>query len=124
MASSDIGATARTGPFSRITPAGSGPGVSSNQAFSETPLSVTVNNSDACDIGVTLLPSTNSVAVGGVNIITGPIYYYKMRGMDHNVSGLYDTWTVVGSPDYAAASYVGALALPLRDVVISATWGI
>jgi hypothetical protein len=43
---------------------------------------------------------------------------YVMRGMDHNVNGLYDTWEVTGGADFAALSYAGALSTPLRDVVV------
>jgi len=43
---------------------------------------------------------------------------FVMRGEDHNTNGLYDTWKVTGSPDFAGGSYAGALATPLRDIVI------
>lgn len=43
---------------------------------------------------------------------------YVMRGQDKNVNGQYDTWKSVGAADFAAANYHGALATPLRDVVV------
>lgn len=56
--------------------------------------------------------------------VTGPINYFKMRGMDHNTNGLYDTWVVTGAADPTGASYFGGLAVPLRDIVIDASWSI
>jgi hypothetical protein len=47
---------------------------------------------------------------------------YKMRGMDAAISGLYDAWISVGTPDYAGTGYHGALATPLRDIVVIDTW--
>lgn len=76
---------------------------------------------DGTNLGMTQLPATNSAALSGAS---GSVLYYKMRGMDHNVFGLYDTWLVLGAPDYAQANYNGSLATPLRDVVISAAWGL
>lgn len=48
--------------------------------------------------------------------------YYKMRGQDAAVNGLYDTWIASGAPDTAGTYYSGALALPLRDVVVVDSW--
>lgn len=47
---------------------------------------------------------------------------YKMRGMDKNTNGLYDTWLVSGTPDLTGASYAGALAKPLRDIIVIDSW--
>jgi hypothetical protein len=46
---------------------------------------------------------------------------YKMRGMDHAIDGLYETW-LASSPDPRALSYVGALGRPLRDVCVIDVW--
>lgn len=43
---------------------------------------------------------------------------FRMRGMDASVNGLYDVWTVYGSPDFDASEYAGALATPLRAVTL------
>ena len=57
---------------------------------------------------------------------TGPLIiftrYYKMRGMDKNVNGLYDVWIVTGVPDFTGNTYAGALTTPLRDIVVQDTW--
>lgn len=48
---------------------------------------------------------------------------YKMRGMDAVTNGLYDTW-ITSAPDFAGASYAGALATPLRDIVVVDAWSL
>jgi len=50
--------------------------------------------------------------------------YYKMRGMDNTVNGLYDIWVVNTTPDFTASAYTGALNRPLRDVCIIDFWQI
>src|SRR3954470_3213507 len=47
---------------------------------------------------------------------------YKMRGMDATVAGLYDTWIVQTEPDLDGSEYGGALAKPLRDVIVIDSW--
>jgi hypothetical protein len=47
-----------------------------------------------------------------------------MRGQDAVVNGSYDTWLASGAPDFAGASYAGALATPLRDIVVIDAWGL
>jgi hypothetical protein len=46
---------------------------------------------------------------------------YKMRGRDAATDDL-DTWLSSGQPDFGASRYAGALAMPLRDVVIVDVW--
>ncbi|OPZ36599.1 MAG: hypothetical protein BWY99_02012 [Synergistetes bacterium ADurb.BinA166] len=48
--------------------------------------------------------------------------HFQMMGMDAIVDGLYDTWNVVGTPDYAGAAYSGGLNTPLRNVSIATRW--
>ncbi len=48
--------------------------------------------------------------------------YFKMRGQDAHTNGVYDTWLVIGAADTTGAQYTGALATPLRDVVIAGFW--
>jgi hypothetical protein len=45
---------------------------------------------------------------------------YKMRGTDANLDGVTDTWIVYDNDDPTGAQYAGALATPLRDIVIAA----
>jgi len=52
------------------------------------------------------------------------VTYYKMRGMDAIVSGLYDAWLAVGTPDLTGAVYTGTLAKPLRDIIVVDTWSL
>lgn len=47
---------------------------------------------------------------------------YKMRGEDALTDALYDSWLVEGAPDLDASEYAGALARPLRDVIVTDTW--
>lgn len=47
--------------------------------------------------------------------------YYKMVGTDAATTDR-DTWVVRSFPDPTAAQYGGALATPLRDVHILASW--
>lgn len=51
-----------------------------------------------------------------------PVVMYKMRGEDAVVDGRYDSWLVRSEPDLDASEYTGALARPLRDVVVIDTW--
>lgn len=46
---------------------------------------------------------------------------YKMRGQDA-VANSYGTWLALGTPDFAARLYGGALVKPLRDVVVTDIW--
>lgn len=48
--------------------------------------------------------------------------HFQMMGMDALVDGLYDTWNVTGTPDFAGASYNGVLDTPLRNVAIASRW--
>jgi hypothetical protein len=43
---------------------------------------------------------------------------YVMRGQDHATNGLYDTWKSTNAPDFTGTLYTGALATPLRDIVV------
>lgn len=56
-------------------------------------------------------------------VIAGPwqVSVYKMRGMDAAVSGLYDTW-LSSEVDLDGSEYHGALATPLRDIIVIDTW--
>lgn len=67
-----------------------------------------------------------NLAIGAVAINAQPwttgTRYFKMRGMDQVTNGLYATWIVTGSPDFAASRYVGGLNLPLRAVTLVDTW--
>lgn len=51
-----------------------------------------------------------------------PVTVYKMRGMDAAIDGTYDTWLVSSAPDMDASDYHGALATPLRDVIVVDSW--
>jgi hypothetical protein len=48
--------------------------------------------------------------------------YFKMRGMDHNTNGLYDTWIVYGIADSNGTYYTGSLVTPLRDIIVVSKW--
>lgn len=49
---------------------------------------------------------------------------YKMRGEDAVANGTYDTWLAIGTPDTTGALYGGALATPLRDIIVVDSWGV
>ena len=47
--------------------------------------------------------------------------HFKMVGQDSTNNDL-DTWRVTGAPDSTGAQYVGALATPLRNIAVAASW--
>lgn len=57
-------------------------------------------------------------AARGLPVVT----YFKMRGMDAAIDGLYDTWLVAASPDNTGTRYDGELATPLRDIIVIDEW--
>jgi hypothetical protein len=59
---------------------------------------------------------------GDMAATTASVVVYKMIGMDNAVNGLYGTWLVRATPDSTGALYQGALAVPLRNIAIAATW--
>lgn len=84
---------------------------------------------DGMDLRQTLAMDYGAVDSFGVNLWglyassqTPPVTTYKMRGMDAAVSGLYDSWLTTGAPDTDGSDYHGALAKPLRDVVVIDAW--
>jgi hypothetical protein len=65
---------------------------------------------------------TSKQSLAGITAGSTTVIYYRMRGMDHNIGGKYDTWVVSGSPDYSGTHYTGSLSTPLRDIVIDSSW--
>ena len=74
-----------------------------------------------------LLLSTGVASTPGIPAdIPGQQYFgnpptgitYVMRGEDAAINGTYDVWKVTGTADFTASSYHGALATPLRDVIV------
>lgn len=55
-------------------------------------------------------------------ISASEVTYYKMRGMDNAVDGLYDTWITINFIDVSASQYTGTLVTPLRDVIVINKW--
>lgn len=47
--------------------------------------------------------------------------HFKMMGQDNNNDNL-DTWRVTSTADSTGVQYAGALATPLRNVTVAATW--
>lgn len=47
--------------------------------------------------------------------------HFKMLGQAANNNDL-DTWRVTGEADSAGAQYAGALATPLQNIAVAATW--
>lgn len=120
MVSTEAGATILAGvtPIIGVTPpagANNSP-PNSGQAYSSTLLTST--NPDTGEYGTTIT-SSSSISSSSV---PAAVKYYKMQGMDKNINGLYDTWIVTSSPDFSGTSYAGALATPLRDIHIAASW--
>lgn len=78
--------------------------------------------------GVTDRPSLNSKTPGPDRVLpplTGNQIHYKMRARDPDCPGVvYRTWVVVGSPDFAAAQYVGVRCgvSPLTEIVVVDLW--
>lgn len=78
--------------------------------------------------GVTDRPSLNSKTPGPDRVLpplTGNTIHYKMRARDPDCPGVvYRTWVVTGSPDFAAAQYVGVRCgvSPLTEIVVVDLW--
>ena len=59
---------------------------------------------------------------GPSSTVEAVITIFKMRSMDALVNGLHDTWLTSSTPDLLGTYYVGALATPLRDIIVIDTW--
>jgi hypothetical protein len=78
--------------------------------------------------GVTDRPSLNSKTPGPDRVLppqTGSQIHFKMRARDPDCPGVVNrTWVVTGSPDFAAAKYVGVRCgvSPLTEIVVIDLW--